>query len=83
MLRLVFAAIVAADFAAIMIYPAEKPTFAARWSGVESINAGVKGDRLDKRLPAATPETIKGRNNWLANPHAGTRIACASFCEYP
>ncbi len=92
MMRLVFAAIVAADLAAIMIYPAERPTFAARWSAVESINAGVKGDRLD-RMPPQKPlqwqpvPTMRPKAtvpaNYLANPRLGTRIACTSFCEFP
>ncbi len=88
MLRLVFAAIVAADLAAIVIYPAEKSTFAQRWAPVSEINAGVKGDRLDKRAPVTVPASmlpisVKPRSNWLANPHIGTRIACTSFCEFP
>ncbi len=88
-MRLIFAAIVAADLAAIMIYPAEKPTFAQRWMAVDSINAGVKGDRLDKRAPVTVPASmlpisVKPRSNWLANPRIGTRVAgCTSFCEFP
>ncbi len=89
MLRLVFAAIVAADLAAIMIYPAERPTFEQRWSQVPQPRSPYKGDRLPVGHPEgfykpAVPASVKPRSNWLANPHIGTRVAgCTSFCEFP
>ncbi len=88
MLRLVFATIVAADLAAIMIYPAEKPTFEQRWIPAQSAWSPYKGYRLPVGPPAGfykppVPISAKPRSNWLANPHIGTRIACTSFCEFP
>ncbi len=88
MMRYIFAAIVAADLAAIMIYPAEKPTFEQRWPDAHSVPSPYKGDRLPVGPPEgfykpAVPAKAKPRSNWLANPHIGTRIACTSFCEFP